>query len=227
MDDAMTPDRSRRTGGFANMARKAIGILVTLVLFALVASPAMAAEAVGEVTRFHGVGTAAGGAPERSLALGVEIHTGDTIRTRAATRVEIIFDDGTKLTFGDDSSLTVDEFIYDGLDAPSEAFFSLTASVFRAVSGHIAQLTGAPFRVRTPFATIGIRGPEFWGQQAADSLLVALLGGKGVYLENEAGRVEITEVGFAVTATAATEAPSTPFRLCAAELAAALDTVAW
>ena len=201
--------------------------LAVLFMAALSVPSALAAEAVGEVTRFRGDGTAAGGAPERSLALGAEIYEGDTIRTRAATRLEVVFTDGTKLTLGDDSSLTVDKFVYGGAQAPGEALLSLTAGVFRAVSGHIAKLSGAPFNVRTPIATIGIRGTEFWGQQAADSLLVALLGGKGVYLENEAGRVEITEVGFAVTVASAAAAPSAPFRLTEAQVQAALDTVAW
>ncbi len=215
------------SGNVPRRAGRVTLVLAALFLAALSVPPAWAAEAVGEVTRFRGDGTAAGGAPERSLALGVEIHAGDTIRTRAATRVEIVFADGTKLTLGDDSSLTVDAFVYGGAQAPGEALFSLTAGVFRAVSGHIAALSGAPLRVRTPIATIGIRGTEFWGRQTADSLLVALLGGKGVYLENGAGRVEIAEVGFAVTVASAAEAPSAPFCLTAAQVRAALGTVAW
>lgn len=208
-------------------ARLAAVGLAMLLLSAVAMPPAVAAEAVGEVTRFRGDGTAAGGAPERSLALGVEINAGDTIRTRAATRVEIIFADGTKLTLGDDSGLTVDEFAYDGAEALGKALLSLTAGVFHAVPGHVAKLSGAPFHVRTPVATLGVRGTEFWGQQAAGNLLVALLDGKGVTIENGAGRVEITEVGFATRVTSATEAPSAPFRLSEAEMRAALDTVVW
>lgn len=221
------PDHRPRRAGPAATARLAAAALAALVLCALSPPPALAAEAVGEVTHFRGDGTAAGGAPERSLALGVAIHMGDTIRTDASTRVEIVFADGTRLTLGDDSSLTVDRFVYGGAMAPGEVLLSLTAGVFRAVTGEVAKLTGAPFRVRTPAATIGVRGTEFWGRQAADSLLLVLLDGTGVTVENGAGRVEIVEVGFATRVAAAADAPSAPFRMSAAALRAALDTVAW
>ena len=56
----------------------------------------------------------------------------------------------------------------------------LLESVFCLVTG---RLTGAPERplvVATPPATIGVRGSDFWGQQSAELLQVALLGGAGV-----------------------------------------------
>ena len=51
------------------------------------------------------------------------------------------------------------------------------------------------FKVQTPLGVIGVRGTRFWGQHDNQFLQVLLLSGKGVYLENEQGRVDMTQAG--------------------------------
>lgn len=99
--------------------------------------------------------------------------------------------------------------------------------VFRATSGKIGKLEGAPFRVGMPAATLGIRGTEFWGEVKGEGLLVALLDGKGVFLENHAGRVDVTRKGYATSIDGPDAKPSEPFKLTADQVKAALATVAW
>lgn len=103
----------------------------------------------------------------------------------------------------------------------------LASGVSRAASGGVARLRGKPLRIETPTGTLGIRGTEFWGEQSADSLLVALLGGGGVFVENASGRTEIGEIGHATKVDAPGQAPTPAFALTSEQIEAALATVAW
>jgi hypothetical protein len=51
------------------------------------------------------------------------------------------------------------------------------------------------FKVQTPLGVIGVRGTRFWGQHDNQFVQVLLLSGKGVYLENEQGRVDMAQAG--------------------------------
>lgn len=194
---------------------------------ALTVDNANAAELAGTVSRVRGDATALTAGRARPLAQSAKIYVGDEIRTGQATRIEITMIDDTKLTLGDNSRLAIDSYVFSAKQNKGAGTVRVIEGVFRAATGKLAKVEGAPFQVKMPVATLGIRGTEFWGEQRADNLLVALLGGKGVYLENQAGRVEITSLGHATRITAATMAPSAPFMLSDDDLRAALATVAW
>jgi hypothetical protein len=59
-------------------------------------------------------------------------------------------------------------------------------------AGAISQEDKTAFAVRTPVATIGIRGTEFWGGEIDGSFSVLVLKGR-VMVENAAGSVEVPE----------------------------------
>ena len=187
-----------------------------------------AAERADTVTRIKGEASATtAGTPARSLAEGAEIFAGDEVRTGAATRVEINMIDDAKLTLGDNSRLVIDAYVFQPQAKKGNGALRVVQGVFRATSGKIGKLEGAPFRVGMPAATLGIRGTEFWGEVKGEGLLVALLDGKGVFLENRAGRVDVTRKGYATTIAGPDAKPSAPFKLTDEQVKAALATVAW
>lgn len=188
---------------------------------------ASAAEPAGRVDRARGAATASGEAGTRPLSAGVEIFVGDTITTGSDARLRVILLDDTEITLGDDSELVIDRYVYQPAEGTGGGALRLAAGVFRAVTGKLAEVSGQPFRIATGVATIGVRGTEFWGEQRVDRLLVALLGGAGVFVENEQGRVDIVDVQFATRVTGPGVAPSEPFRLSDEDLRAALETVAF
>ncbi|MDA0704917.1 MAG: FecR family protein [Proteobacteria bacterium] len=143
------------------------------------------------------------------------------------SRLEIRFIDGTRVTLGDRSDLVIETFLYNPPEDAGDVVLELATGVFRAASGGIAKLRGKPLRIETPTGTLGIRGTEFWGEQSADSLLVALVGGGGGFVENPSGRTEIGEIGYATKVDAPGQAPSPAFALTPEQLEAALATVAW
>lgn len=196
-------------------------------LLCLPSMSALAADLAGHVTRIKGEASAVAAGDRRALAQGAEVLEGDTIVTGKDARLELTMIDRTTLTLGDDSELRIDAYVYSPRGKTGNGALTLAHGVFRAVTGALAKLAGAPFRVTTPVASIGIRGTDFWGEQRADRLLIALLGGKALVVENAAGRVELTRRNLATRVEGPGLAPTRPFALSPDQLRAALATVAW
>lgn len=220
----VVPTGNRRS---AKPMRNAPIILFLPLLALLFSVAAQAADLAGHITRLKGAATLTSGQEARAGGIGAELFAGDVIVTEAATRVELTLRDDTVVTLGDNVTLTIDRYVYAPDAGVGEGLLTLAAGAFRAVTGRLAKMGAGSFQVETPVAIVGIRGTEFWGELGSEGLLIALLGGKGVFVENAAGRVEITTQHLATQVTSAAEAPAAPFALTDAQLAAALATVAW
>jgi hypothetical protein len=106
------------------------------------------------------------------------------------------------ITVGKNSDFTVREYrIY--RDKPNVALFDLAQGAFRSVTGFITRRAHR-FEVRTAVATIGVRGTDFWGGYGLteNGLDVLMLEGKGVYVQTEAGTVELDKAGLGTTVVA-------------------------
>ena len=69
--------------------------------------------------------------------------------------LEVTFVDGSKLTMGQNSKLTVDEYVYTGPGSPGKQSIRYTKGLFRFVSGSIPK---KDVKIETPTVSIGIRG---------------------------------------------------------------------
>ncbi|OEU69479.1 MAG: hypothetical protein BA863_14290 [Desulfovibrio sp. S3730MH75] len=95
----------------------------------------------------------------RSVESGAPVYAGDELITGAGSTAEIRFVDDTLLSQGADSSIALDDYIFDdSADSPSELLFNMSQGTFRMVTGKIAEQNPERFKVGTPLATIGIRG---------------------------------------------------------------------
>ncbi len=125
-------------------------------------------------------------ADSRQIALLDDLYHNELVETGEESATEIVFLDDTRLSLGPDSSMVLDEFVFD--PDPSKASFVLTATkgVFRFASGN---LPGKSYTINTPTATIGIRGTAF-----TLSVLPAQDGGSGlvVTLVMESGAALVT-----------------------------------
>ena len=72
--------------------------------------------------------------------------------------LEVTFLDGSRLTMGQNSRLTVDEYVYAGPGGANKQTVRYTKGLFRFISGTIPKDN---VRVDTPTVTIGIRGTIF------------------------------------------------------------------
>ena len=193
-----------------------------LILVAVtVALPASAADVGGEVTRLQGIAAASLGDTARQLATGDKVFVGETITTGNASRLRLRLIEGAVITLGDKSSFTLVGY-EEASDGP---VIDLMRGVFSAVAAGVDKVRGG-LTVNTPLGTVGVRGTTFWGELDPGSFAVALLEGRGVWIEAAGSRVDLTIIGGGVTVEAG-KPPSEPKPWGKARLDAALRTVAF
>src|SRR5882762_2535617 len=110
---------------------------------------------VTQATQNNPMGKPPGGL-DRVLRVGTDVQANEIISTAADDRAHLVFLDGTTLTIGPSSQLTVDKFVYDPTTQKGELAVNATKGVFRVIGGRISKT--AEITVRTPLSTIGIRG---------------------------------------------------------------------
>ncbi len=96
----------------------------------------------------------------RRLKLGSPVIPLDMIITSSNSNVEIRFKDETVYAQGEDSSISLDDFVYSQDPAMSKLLFKMGKGTFRFVTGEIVKQNPDAFVLGTPLATIGIRGTE-------------------------------------------------------------------
>ena len=95
----------------------------------------------------------------RQVESGAPVYAGDKLITGSGSAAEIRFADDTLLSQGADSSISLDDYVYDNTDdSASELLFKMSQGTFRMVTGKIAEQNPERFKVGSPLATIGIRG---------------------------------------------------------------------
>ena len=151
---------------------------------------------VGTVTRVQLQSTAYNNGLSRVLTKNARVYVKDRINTGAKARLEIRFHDGSVITFGGNNDVSIAEFHHGEGDEGTHATLKLLDGAFRAIVANLLDTRRKmDFKVQTPLGVIGVRGTRFWGQHDNQFVQVLLLSGKGVYLENEQGRVDMTQAG--------------------------------
>lgn len=90
---------------------------------------------------------------------GSSVFRSDELITGADGRVEIRFIDDTLLSQGAESSILLDDYIYEEADESAAGLlFKMSHGTFRVVTGKIAERNPERFELGSPLATIGIRG---------------------------------------------------------------------
>ena len=142
----------------------------------------------------------------------------DTITT-ARSRVELTFEDRTTVKITEQSRLVIDDFVYDPNTGTGKLAVRVALGTARYASGQIAKTNPQAVNVRTPTATVAVRGTDF--SMTVDELgrsLVVLLPScdkKGcvtgaIEVSNQAGSV-LLDVAYQATVVASlTTAPTSP-----------------
>jgi len=162
------------------------------------------------------------GGVDRVLRVGTDVQANEIISTTANDRAHLVFLDGTTLTIGPDSQMTIDKFVYDPTTQKGELAVNATKGVFRLIGGRISKTS--TIAVTTPAATMGIRGGiAVFGVQASATTSILVFGNS---LTVTAGGVTqtITVPGLSVT-TPTGGTPGAPTIAVQGSLAAALATL--
>ncbi len=162
---------------------------IVLGLLGLLSQQAWA-EMIGTVSYARGELSVIRGDSSLPVAVGDEIHRDDRLLTGDDGLFSASLIDGSVLTLGRSSEFLFSDYRWDGNEGSASLTFIKGA--FRAITGALGKVATPVFEVRTPVATIGIRGTDFWGGFIfGDQLDVTVLDGKGVYVVAEGGRVEL------------------------------------
>ncbi|MEQ9199745.1 MAG: FecR domain-containing protein, partial [Rhodospirillales bacterium] len=89
---------------------------------------------------------------------GDPVFQGDVLETGESGAIGIIFIDDTTFSLGSNGRMVLDELIYDPDTQSGSSTFSLVQGVFSFVSGSISKTSVDAMTIKTPVATIGIRG---------------------------------------------------------------------
>ena len=142
---------------------KTIGrILTSFVLVTVLAGPVLAqvSDSSGMVVASRGEVIALSNGGSRELKQGDFIYVNDEIMTTNRSFVVLQFEDGAKVTVRPDSTLIIEQYLYNG-DAGDEAELNLVSGGLRVITGAMAKNNPENYKVRTPVALMGVRGTEF------------------------------------------------------------------
>ena len=139
-----------------NLRLIAISVLLTGAL------SAWADEApIGYVKTLSGSATITTAKNKVVAQVGSPLFQGSQLKTGPKSSMGVTFKDDTVMSFGADTELTVDEYLF----APSQGKLKLGSSLAKGsmnyVSGVIAKLQPDAVSVKTPTGTIGVRGTQF------------------------------------------------------------------
>lgn len=97
----------------------------------------------------------------RTLSKGDPVRVGDTLQSGKKAALQLRMEDGGTILLRPESQLEIESYAYQGVQDGSEHIaLGLLTGGFRAVTGNIGKLHKENYRIRTPNATVGIRGTD-------------------------------------------------------------------
>ncbi len=155
-----------------------------------------------------------------TLNRGMEFDSGDTILTGVNGRAQLRMKDGAIFDLKPNTEFMIEEYVYNPStntvaqtinNKEEKGFYRLVRGGFRSISGLIGKKNKKNYRVKTPVATIGIRGTDYTAVfcevncgDLGKGLYLNVAEG-GVVLANEGGSLDIDpgNAGFVSGLTAA------------------------
>ena len=182
------------------------------------AAPGAEAAPIGRVATADGTVTATRvDGTQIMLATDSAVFQGDVLETGDGAAVGLVFTDDTTFSLGADARMVLDELVYDPDTGSGRAAFSVLQGVFVFVSGEIAASGPDQMVVRTPVATLGIRGTKVAGRAAAEgeSNVITLLPEAdgsvgGISVTNASGTITLSQAFQTTLVTTALLPPSPP-----------------
>jgi hypothetical protein len=151
-------------------------------------SPGHAATGVGEAVIVVSLVRGTLGAETREIVVRDNVFTQEVIETGPDAATRLVFLDGTELSIGPESQVTLDRYVYDPSNkGAGEVVMNLVSGVFEFASGDIPS---SGYDLRTPFATIAVRGTRLNLVIGDDLLMRVKEGGADVDTGTEVFLVE-------------------------------------
>ena len=121
------------------------------------------------------------------LTSGSKIFYGDTIIVNSKSNAQILFLDETVMTVGENTELTIDDFIYDPKTNDGNFVTNIKSGIVKTISGKISEKNPDNLEIKIPNGSLGVRGTEFLVSSNDNNESTILLLGPGP--ENKLGMV--------------------------------------
>jgi hypothetical protein len=157
-------------------------LVVAAIAIAFVASMPDSALATTDIGHATSIKTSVTGTLDSQsivLKTGDVVFANQTVATDAGGVGQFEFLDKTKLAIGPGSTIVLDDFVYNPKGSGSKVVIELTRGSFRFITG---KADHAAYEIKTPTATIGVRGTAF-------DVYVGATGGLAIAMINGAVQV--------------------------------------
>lgn len=128
------------------------------------------------------------------LRRGKPVSSGDTIITNGRSQAQLIMTDGSNISVRPGSKFQISEYVATGDVEKDKTHYTLYKGGFRSVTGSIGKKNKASFKLRTPVATMGIRGTDFTAK-FCNSDCPRNVDKNGLYVDVISGSVSMTNKG--------------------------------
>jgi hypothetical protein len=140
--------------------RTALGISLLLLGLTAAGAASAAENPIGNVKEVSGAAFILSDGDRRAAVLAGPVFANETLETGLDGALGVIFVDGSRLSIGSDTSLTIDEYVFVAQEEEGAFLSRLARGTLLYVSGLIAKLSPESVAVETPVGTIGIRGTK-------------------------------------------------------------------
>ena len=182
------------------MHRMACRVCVTAILGALATTPAFAAG-IATVTDVVNDGyRQPPGDQERRAAPSDELVSDEALRTARNSSIAVKFIDGSELSVEAQSEVVLSDYLFDPDAAAATGIINLNAGLFHFNSNDIPD---GGLVLKTPVATIGIRGTEFLVTVKDETTIVDILDGKVEVTPLDGGKAVTCEGGQSILVSGA------------------------
>ena len=153
----------------------------------LLLASAVRAEDVGTVAAVRGAAEIGRGGVRTAAAVGMAVQLGDELHTGDDGQLRVVFRDDSVIDLTENSSLVVDQQVFDPAASSFSSVMRLVAGRARALVGEYYRTPGAAYQVETPTAVAGVRGTSFLVVYDPDSDATEVIGIDG--------RIEVRSLG--------------------------------
>ena len=184
----------------------------------LIFLPLIVQAQVGEITELRGIGEVV--RQDKTDPLTAELDLGissyDDVRTGNG-RLAISFLDDSILRLTEHSKIVIDDFVFDPNPSKSRLALNMASGTARFLTGALGRINKENISIRTPTATIAIRGTDFTTtvDEIGRSLIILLPNKDGsasgeITVETAASTVVLNQPFQATMTTVAESAPTRP-----------------
>jgi hypothetical protein len=137
-----------------------LSLATVLITTLLLLSPINSHAAIGKVTEQTGPTEIIRDKKSISSSLNTAVQMNDTVST-AKAKAELTFEDKTTVKLTEHSKMIIDDFVYDSKKGSGKLAINMALGTARYASGQIAKNNPQQVAIKTPTASIAVRGTDF------------------------------------------------------------------